>query len=129
MCSLSVGFRHLRYLVLQGLEADHYASGVILVWRIEAGQRPALCFQRLADQVERTYFRNASVNIYFCGVARACDAVSKMGEGLVKSACRSWFQTDVSCLSRKRCGCERYVRSTAKDRRHLVAQNRPNEFC
>jgi len=43
------------------------------------------------------------VNIYFCGVSRtqakACDAVSKMGEGLPKSACRSRLQTARCCCA------------------------------
>ena len=45
------------------------------------------------------------VKVYFCGVsrtqARACDAVSKMGEGLPKSACRSRLQTARCCCVQK----------------------------
>ena len=45
------------------------------------------------------------VKVYFCGVsrtqARACDAVSKMGAGLPKSACRSRLQTARCCCVQK----------------------------
>ncbi len=45
------------------------------------------------------------IKVYFCGVSRtqvkACDAVSKMGEGLPKSACRSRLQTARCCLVQK----------------------------
>jgi IS30 family transposase len=45
------------------------------------------------------------VKVYFCGVSRtqvrACDAVSKMGAGLPKSACRSRLQTARCCCVQK----------------------------
>jgi IS30 family transposase len=59
--------------------------------------------KEMADHQRFTVATNTKV--CFCGVsrtqARACDAVSKMGEGLPKSACRSRLQTARCCCVQK----------------------------
>lgn len=66
----------------------------------------SLTWDRGTEMTDHKRFTVATdIKVYFCGVsrtqARACDAVSKMGEGLPKSACRSRLQTARCCCVQK----------------------------
>jgi IS30 family transposase len=102
--------RQTRYLMLVKV-ARKDTETVINALIKHAGKLPqelykSLTWDRGKEMADHTRFTVATdIKVYFCGVsrtqARACDAVSKMGEGLPKSACRSRLQTARCCCVQK----------------------------